>query len=139
MAGEPHFVAPELVDVGPDGPGLVAGKCANCGALSFPKAVVCTECLSENIGAAELSKQGVLYSFSIVHQAPKGWSVPYALGYVDLPEGVRVLAHIVGAGGGVNGIGIDQQVRLGIAPVGTDADGSVLSSYVFTPVDGGGK
>jgi uncharacterized OB-fold protein len=28
--------------------------------------------------------------------APKGFQVPYAYGYIDLPEGVRVLSKIVG-------------------------------------------
>ena len=30
--------------------------------------------------------------------APKGFQVPYAYGYIDLPEGVRVLSKIVGWG-----------------------------------------
>jgi uncharacterized OB-fold protein len=28
--------------------------------------------------------------------APKGFQIPYAYGYIDLPEGVRVLSKIVG-------------------------------------------
>ena len=64
--------------------------------LSFPKAAVCSECLSEDVAVAHLSDQGRLYSFAVVHQAPKGWTCRTTLGYVDLPEGIRVLAHIEG-------------------------------------------
>jgi uncharacterized OB-fold protein len=46
-----------------------------------------------------LSGQGEIYSFTVVERetlAPKGFQVPYAYGYIDLPEGVRVLSKIVG-------------------------------------------
>ena len=129
-AAEPRFVAPALVEITQDGPALVAGRCTACGATSFPKAAVCTECLALDIGTTHLPRQGVLYSFSVVHQAPKGWIVPYVLGYVDLPDGIRVLAHIEGPAAE---IAIDQNVELGTARVGTGADGAPLMSYVFSP------
>ncbi|MDB5591524.1 OB-fold domain-containing protein [Enterovirga sp.] len=79
--------------------GLQGGQCLSCRAFSFPCALICSECLSEDIVSAELSSDGVLYAYSVVHQAPAGWPVPYALGYVDLREGVRVLAHLEGPAG----------------------------------------
>jgi uncharacterized OB-fold protein len=130
---EPHFVAPELVEVTSDGPRLIGGRCGACGALSFPKASVCSACLSEDLTATHLSAEGRLYSFAVVHQAPKGWTVPYTLGYVDLPEGIRVLAHIEGEPG------MDRPVRLATGEVGTDTDGGALMSYVFATSSGDGK
>jgi uncharacterized OB-fold protein len=127
-AAEPHFVAPGLVDASGPAPRLVAGKCKACGALSFPKAVVCPACLSQDIDGAHLASEGVLYSFATVHQAPRNWIVPYHLGYVDLTDGIRVLAHIEGEPK------IGAKVRLGIGRVGTGADGTALMSYVFEPV-----
>lgn len=125
-AGEPHFVAPGLVDATGPTPRLIAGKCKSCGALSFPRAVVCPACLSEDVGAAHLASEGTLYSFATVHQAPKHWVVPYHLGYVDLTDGIRVLAHIEGTPR------IEGKVKLGLGRVGTGADGKPLVSYVFT-------
>ena len=136
LAHDQQFVAPELITSTPEGPRLLAGKCSSCGALSFPKAAVCCDCLSQDIEPSPLGTTGVLYSFSIVHQAPKGWTVPYALGYVDLPEGVRVLAHINAA---PDAIAIDQTVRLGMAEVGTNETGEPLFSYVFAPDTGASK
>jgi uncharacterized OB-fold protein len=127
---EPHFVAPGLVDASGSEPRLVAGKCKACGALSFPKAVVCTACLSQEIVAAHLASEGTLYSFATVHQAPKNWIVPYHLGYVDLTDGIRVLAHIEGTPL------IEGNVKLGVGRVGTATDGTALMSYVFTATDG---
>jgi hypothetical protein len=45
----------------------------------------------------ELSKRGVLYSYTIVRVPPAGWPgpVPYVLGQVELPEGLQVLAEVV--------------------------------------------
>ncbi len=129
-AAEPCFVAPELIDASGGAPRLVAGKCKACGALSFPRAPVCAACLAQEIGVAHLASEGVLYSFATVHQAPRNWIVPYHLGYVDLTDGIRVLAHIDGEPK-ING-----RVRLGVGRVGTSAEGTPLMSYVFTPVSG---
>lgn len=129
---DPRFVAPDLVRLDSNGkPQLTGGRCRGCGALSFPSAAVCTNCLSEDIGAINLGEEGSLYSYSIVHQAPKGWAVPYALGYVDLPGDVRVLAHIDAP---ADSIKIDMPVRLAVGVVGADAAGAPLMSYTFTPI-----
>ena len=132
-AAEPCFVAPELIDATGTTPRLVAGKCKSCNALSFPKAPVCPSCLSLEIGQEHLPGEGVLYSFATVHQAPRHWTVPYHLGYVDLSDGIRVLAHIEGEPR------IDGRVRLGLGRVGTGPDGTPLMSYVFTPASGAGR
>jgi uncharacterized OB-fold protein len=129
----PRLVAPELVDHQDGALRLMGGACRACGALSFPKAQVCAECLSLDIGDRALSSEGELYSFSRVHMAPKGWDVPYVIGYVDLPEGLRVLAHIDESHGAPR---ISGKVRLGEGRVGSDANGDVLTSYVFAPYDG---
>ncbi|MCK9915571.1 OB-fold domain-containing protein [Microbacteriaceae bacterium K1510] len=128
-SADPRFVAPELVRVDAVGkPHLVGGRCRTCGALSFPRAAVCTSCLSEDIEAVSLGDEGALYSYSVVHQAPKGWLTPYALGYVDLSDGVRVLAHIDVPH---DAIEMDMRVKLGIGVVGADPSGAPLYSYTF--------
>jgi uncharacterized OB-fold protein len=126
---EPRFVAPSLVESGPtDAPRLIGGRCATCGALSFPRAAVCTECMSEDIEKNEIAGAGRVYSYSVVHQAPKGWSVPYALGYVDLTDKVRVLAHIDVP---ESALAIDMPVRLSVGRVGTGPAGEPLMTYTF--------
>lgn len=127
-----RFVAPGLVVPDASGtPRLIGGRCGKCQAQSFPRAAVCTNCLSEDIAAVELAEQGTLYSYSIVHQAPKGWTVPYALGYVDLPGDIRVLAHLDAP---ADKISIDMPMRLGVGVVGADPAGAPLYSYTFQPV-----
>ena len=80
-------------------PHLLGSHCSACGAFFFPQQTLCTQCFAEgSLKEHPLKNQGTLYSFTIVERetlAPKGFKVPYAYGYVDLPEGVRVLSKIV--------------------------------------------
>jgi uncharacterized OB-fold protein len=127
-----RFVAPDLVALDSKGkPRLIGGRCRNCQVLSFPRAAVCVSCFSEDIEKVQLAEEGTLYSYSIVHQAPKGWAVPYALGYVDLPDNVRVLAHLDAP---AEKIAINMPMRLAVGVVGADASGAPLLSYTFTVV-----
>ncbi|HWM82263.1 MAG TPA: OB-fold domain-containing protein [Pseudolabrys sp.] len=127
----PRFVAPGLVATDAAGAArLIGGRCRACQALSFPRAAVCTDCLSEDIEAVDLGTEGTLYSYSVVHQAPKGWRVPYAVGYVDLPGDVRVFAHLDAPH---DALAIDMKMTLATAVVADDPAGAPLSSYVFKP------
>ena len=130
--GTAPLIAGAAVETGADGsPRLVGSACRACGARAFPPVPVCPECLSEDLAALALSRRGTLYSFSTVHVAPRGWRVPYVAGYVDLPEGVRVFAHIVDAA--PEALDMDMPVELTTAELGVDADGAVLASYAFAP------
>lgn len=113
------------------GPRLMGSECAECGQRVFPPTDVCPECMSEAIRPLPLSRAGTLYSYSVVHAAPKGWSLPYVAAYVDLPEGVRVFAHIVEADAGT--LAMDSPVTLTVAALGTDEDGAAMEGFAFRP------
>jgi uncharacterized OB-fold protein len=113
-------------------PTLIGSACKACGQRVFPPVRICPECLSEDVASLRLSREGVLYSWSTVHVAPKEWRVPYVAGYVDLPEGVRVFAHIVGD---AKRLRMDAKVRLTVAELGRDAAGAPVTSYAFEPAD----
>src|SRR5262249_3647837 len=89
-----RLAAPHLVELADDRVWLKGGHCASCGQLSFPFAAICCFCQEERMEPVRLARAGKLYAFSVVHAAAKGWRVPYVLGYVDLADGIRVLAHI---------------------------------------------
>lgn len=80
-------------------PHLLGSKCGSCGCVFFPQQSLCTECFQEGtLKEHPLSRRGKLYSFTIVEReslAPPGFKVPYAYGYVELPEGVRILSKII--------------------------------------------
>lgn len=81
-----------------DPPTLLGSGCTSCGQRTFPPRDVCPSCGAlDGAEPCDLSRQGTVYSFTIVRQAPEGLETPYILGYVDLPEDrVRVMSRIEG-------------------------------------------
>ena len=81
-----------------DKPHLIGSKCTSCGKIEFPKRGICIECMrDDSIEDILLSRKGKIYAFTIMRWqklAPKGHETPYAFGFVDLPEDVRILTKI---------------------------------------------
>ena len=135
---EPPLIAGDAVRIDADGrPTLIGSECADCGTRVFPPVALCPECMGDSLEPLALARSGRLYSYSTVHVAPRGWAVPYVAGYVDLPDGVRVFAHVVEAGD--DRLAMDMAVELTTAVLGTDGDGAPFSSYAFRPRDGEGR
>lgn len=116
------------------GPRLMGTECTECGQRVFPPTDVCPGCMSESVRPLALSRRGMLYSYSVVHAAPKGWSLPYIAAYVDLPDGVRVFAHVVEADPAA--LKMDSPVTLTVATLGIDADGAPMEGFAFKPEGG---
>ncbi len=72
---------------------LVAQRCAGCGRLRHPPRPMCPACSSLEVEIAELSGQGTLYSYAILHhpQHP-AFEYPVIAALVDLEEGIRLLS-----------------------------------------------
>lgn len=93
---------------------LIASRCSGCGKHAFPPARLCDGCgTADGLAPARLSDVGTLYSFTEIHVAPAGFTTPYVIGYVDFPEGVRVLGQVEHAAGDLR-VGEPVQVRLGV-------------------------
>lgn len=135
LTANPRFAAPHLVELDGNRIWLRGGKCRSCGELSFPLAGICWHCRAEAMEPMRLSRNGKLYAFSVVHVAPKGWRVPYVLGYVDLDDGIRVIGQIEGD---PKGLRPDMKVHLDMGVIRTDVDGTPIYSYVFAPDQGEG-
>lgn len=95
-----------------ENPTLLGSRCTECGRKAFPYREVCPSCTAlEAAEQVDLSKHGVIYSFTVVRQAPPGLETPYVLGYVDLPDDeVRVMSRIEGVT--PEDVAIGQRVRL---------------------------
>ncbi len=123
------FVVPENSEA----PYLIGYHCEGCGKVWFPKVEICPNCWSEKIGQNPLSKVGKLYSYSIIHVGQKGIKAPYVIGYVDMPENVRIFAQLEIDPAQLK-IGMDLQVTSGIIRV--DENGKPVLSYKFKPIEG---
>ena len=131
--GEAENLAGEALKVNADGAAyLVGSSCEECNKRVFPPTNVCPNCMSENLTALPLSKQGTLYSWSIVHVAPKGWHLPFIAAYVDLPEEVRIFTHLVEVA--PEDLVFDMPVEVRIAELGIDEKNHAVKSYAFSPL-----
>lgn len=74
---------------------MVALECQECGEVYFPPRPCCPVCLGSNLRGKELSRRGVLHSWTELYFARPEFDTPFLLGLVDLAEGVgRVVARI---------------------------------------------
>jgi uncharacterized protein len=80
-----------------DPPALLGARCDNCGGLRFPALEVCARCQHEEASVIALPDEGTVFTYTIVHAAPPGYAgeVPYALGVVELGDGLRVAATLL--------------------------------------------
>ena len=85
---------------------LLIKKCTACGEVHFYPRNICPFCFSDKTEWIEASGKGTVYSFSVMRRAP----VPYAIAYVELAEGPRIMTNIVDCD--LNAIKIGQAVRL---------------------------
>ena len=113
-------------------PCLLGSRCKTCAQLSFPPRKVCSGCLGEEMEVIPLGTEGKLYSYTIVEYPAPGLVGPYAIGYVDLPEGVRVFSILADWDRKNLRVGMDVELTLG--KFREDKDGNEIVTYKFRPV-----
>jgi hypothetical protein len=77
---------------------LVLQRCVDCGEFQFYPRALCAACGGETEWV-DASGRGTLYTFTIIRQNRSEAFVrlsPYAVGIVELDEGVRMMSNIVG-------------------------------------------
>ena len=89
---------------------LLIKKCTACGEVHFYPRNICPICFSDKTEWQETSGRGTIYTYSVMRRAP----VPYAIAYVELAEGPRIMTNIVDCD--LNAIKIGQAVRLVFKP-----------------------
>jgi uncharacterized OB-fold protein len=76
---------------------LVVQRCTSCAAFQFYPRALCTSCAGETEWV-EASGRGTLHTYTIIRQnrSPAFAALsPYAVGIVELDEGVRMMSNIV--------------------------------------------
>lgn len=117
---------------------LIGSKCHSCGVVAFPKRVVCHKCGSDLLTEIPLSKRGKLASFVVAWAAPEGFKPPMMLGYIDLPEGVRLLSMVTGSEPSRDALKVGQEMELVFEEIRDDKNGNKIVAFKFKPVTHGG-
>ena len=75
---------------------LEAGKCKQCGNISFPPRLVCPKCKSKTFENVKLSREGKILTFTIIRVGPDKFSkeTPYVVAIIELNDGVRLTAQV---------------------------------------------
>ena len=114
IVAEKVWIREGIIAEGPEGAALAGNRCNACGQVYFPKAErACLNCLEKQLEDLLLSRKGKLCSYTVVHMPASGFQPPYAVGFVDLPEGVRVFTPLEMEEGKPFKVGMEMEVRVG--------------------------
>ncbi|WP_368075994.1 Zn-ribbon domain-containing OB-fold protein [Burkholderia lata] len=78
---------------------LVIRRCTACEALHFMPRHLCPVCWSDRLEWVDSKGTGSVHSFTIVRRAPMAAftaNVPYVVALIDLDEGPRMIANVIG-------------------------------------------
>jgi uncharacterized OB-fold protein len=122
-----------------NGPRLVGSRCATCQAPYFPKSAICHNpgCAKGNMQDAVFGPRGRLWSLAIQDYPPPPPAKydepykPYAMGVIDLDDGLRVMGRISTDDPRSVEPGID--VELVLEPLYHEADGTAVITWKFRP------
>ena len=65
---------------------LIASHCRTCDETAFPERTFCPSCRSQDLEEVRLAGPATLYSHTVVHQVPAGFSGPHP------PDQTKMLA-----------------------------------------------
>jgi uncharacterized OB-fold protein len=109
---------------------LIGTRCTRCEETFFPEHAVCGKCGSQDTEEVHLKGPARLFTFTVVHQLPAGFTGPLAVGYGELEGKVLVLAPIDGAASDLKP-GMPLALHEGVTRI--DEDGEPMMSYRFRP------
>ena len=78
---------------------LVLRRCTACAEHHFPPRHLCPKCWSDKLDWTKSGGKGVVYSFTVMQRAPLAafaQRVPYVVALIDVDEGPRMMANILG-------------------------------------------
>jgi uncharacterized OB-fold protein len=127
-------VAPDYFEVDDAGVRLKGSRCPSCGEVFYPRRLVCARCLHEGTEDVVLGTRGQLHTWTWVHVplfAKTDSTVSaYGVGQVDLPDGPRIQAILVG---GPEDFSIGMEVELDVETLRQDDEGNDVVIYRFKP------
>lgn len=108
---------------------LLIKQCSSCGEYHYYPRVFCPYCMSDNTIWKEAKGTGNIYTYSVMRRSKPG---PYAIAYVTLDEGPKMMTNIVDCD--LDTVQINQRVILVFKQTG-DPDNPGAFVPCFTPVE----
>ena len=120
-----------LLSETPDGWVLLAQKCRSCGKVAFPRKRVCPECFGEDLEDQALSRSGTLHTWARTYLGVPRIGLPYVIGFVDLPEKIRLFGLILA--GEDEELTVGQSMDIVFDTLWQDESGEDVFCYKFKP------
>ena len=124
-----------------DEPQLIGSRCTSCEIITFPAQGSCPRCASTGMTEHLLARRGRLWAWttqqfpppSPPYAGPTGPDfTPYGVGYVELPDEVRVETRLTESDPSVLRLGMEMELAL--VPFRTDDAGNDVVTFAFRPV-----
>ncbi|MGA0840579.1 MAG: Zn-ribbon domain-containing OB-fold protein [Pseudomonadales bacterium] len=90
-------------------------QCTHCGTIVFHPRSHCTGCTDGVLEWRVASGKGTLYTFSVIRQSYHPFfrqKVPYAIAWIDLDEGPRLLTNVTGVTDPANELHCGQRMEV---------------------------
>ena len=115
-----------------DKPHLVANECTKCKARFFDRRSACASCSGTDFKQVDVSTEGTVHTFSIVHMAAPGLPVPFVSAIVDC-GGTSVRTNIINVDPQPENITLGMKVRLATYSMGKDSEGTEAIAFGYEP------
>ena len=112
---------------------LLGSKCKNCGEVGLGEVSSCQNCAGEDLEVIPLSRNGKLWTYTVIRNRPPGdfkGKVPMGEGLVELPEGIRVKSPL---GGDVEKLEIGMDLKFTAYPLYENESGDEVIAFRFDP------
>jgi uncharacterized OB-fold protein len=135
----------DILELTDDGPRLIGCRCKDCGNHVFPSSKGCARCTGTDMEKVALGTEGTLWAWTIQGFPPKAPPYlgetdpakfrPYGVGYVELPNQVKVEARLTESDPKKLKTGLP--MKLVSLPLTTDDDGNEIHTFAFAPLSSG--
>ena len=113
---------------------LLGSRCRDCGEVGLGEVESCQNCAGENMEVIPLSRNGTLWTYTVIRNKPPGdfkGKVPMGEGLVELPEGIRVKSPI---GGDIEALEIGMNLKFVAYELYENEAGEAVIAFRFDPV-----
>ncbi len=113
---------------------LEANKCNRCKLTFFPPRLLCPECKNRKLEKTKLKEKGKVLTYTIIRVPPAQFSdqAPYAVGIIELEDGVNLTGQIVDCA--FDDIKIGMKVKLEFRKLFEEGHAGILCyGYKFVP------
>jgi uncharacterized OB-fold protein len=113
---------------------LEANKCETCDTKFFPPRLLCPQCKRRDLVPVKLAEKGKIITYTIIRVPPHQFvdQAPYAMGVVELDDGVKLTAQIVDCD--FEELKVGQRVKVEFRKIFQQGESGIICyGYKFVP------